>query len=168
MERPHSQGTCPAGFPEDAAVARRYSAPAAAPPTGATLPLLPAGGTAPPTGSRLGFEHRSECARRASTRTFGREPTVTVVGEAGAHVEGRVVATTGGGGGSAGGHLLKGVGRAAPESSHAWKRRRCGFGCLRSHLPEETNPAPRDLILSKHVTRNHRAPSPGYTGLPGY
>lgn len=63
-ERPHSQGTCPAGFPEDVAVARHCSAPAADPPTGATLPPLPAGGTAPPTGSRLGFEHRSECARR--------------------------------------------------------------------------------------------------------
>lgn len=62
-EGPHSQGTCPAGFPEDAAVALRCSAPAADPPTGATLPPLPAGGTAPLTGSRLGFEHRSESVR---------------------------------------------------------------------------------------------------------
>lgn len=74
---------------------------------------------------------------QGSTRTLGREPTITVVGEAGAHVDGRVVPPAGGGGGSAGGHLLKGVGRAAPKSSHAWKRRRCGFGYLGSHLPEE-------------------------------
>lgn len=74
---------------------------------------------------------------QVSTRTFGTEPTITVVGEAGANVDGRVVPATGGGGRSAGGHLLKGVGRAAPKSSHAWKRWRCGFGCLGSHLPEE-------------------------------
>lgn len=50
----HSQGTCLAGSPEDAAVALHYSAPAAGLATGATLPPLPAGGTGPLTESRLG------------------------------------------------------------------------------------------------------------------
>lgn len=65
-----------------------------------------------------------------SAHKFGTGPTVTVVVQAGAHVNGLVAPTTVGGGRSTGGHLLKGVGRDAPKSSHAWKWRRCGFGCL--------------------------------------